>query len=58
MPLAENVYCLMYYKQCNCLVLVAVTGSLKIDRTPSNMCVNVGHYMTEEARIGFIYASS
>lgn len=41
------------------MILPRWTKDTKItDRTPSNMCVNVGHYMTEEARIGFIYASS
>lgn len=40
------------------MILPRWTKDVKItDRTPSDMCVNVGHYMTEEARIGIIYAS-
>ena len=40
------------------MILPRWTKDVKItDRTPSDMCVNVSHYMTEEARVSLIYAS-
>ena len=40
------------------MILPRWTKDVKMmDRTPSYMCVNVSHYMTEEARVGLIYTS-
>lgn len=40
------------------MILPRWTKNAKMtDRTSSDICVNVGHYMTEEACVGLIYAS-